>query len=79
MPRTIEKATIDSIEKAIKDAKEITKTDVLRQTKANFYSLNTVLDNLQKAGKIVIIKQDRVVKDKIISTTTTLKWADKRK
>jgi len=79
MPFKIQQSTIDKIFNIIKSHNIINKSDLVEESKIHSYSVDKVLDILEKDGKIIIAKYQSFVGNKVVTQSYDIKYIGDKK
>jgi predicted transcriptional regulator len=75
----IQPKTIKKVEDVIRKAKEINKTNLIKESGIHSWYLDRILDDLEKEGKVVIVKVERVKDNKPYVVSMKIKWTKSHK
>jgi predicted transcriptional regulator len=64
----------EAIKEYIKNNKEVSITQIYKDLNISYKTINTVLDELQLEGNIIIARYETIVGDKVITQGVDIKW-----
>ena len=77
MPAYIQPDTIKKIENIIKTHKEISKSELITESKVNGQHLDKILKLLDDRGIIIIAKFETFNGDKVVTQAFDIKWVNR--